>query len=200
MIALASWTVFLVLALAGLHATPVPTGTGVEAAFAAVRLVALGLGVYLLTVTLIGSFTRLVRVTAAVQMANTLTLPFVRRILDRAATVALVASMVTPSAALAAERPSEPPPVMRLVEEPAPAPIPPTEAPAAPVTDRYVVRPGNNCWTIAARTLEARLGRPATDTEILPYWQGLLAANAGRFPSGDPGLIFSGDELVLPGI
>lgn len=203
MTAVIGWCVFLAAALAGLHATPVPPGEGVEPAFAAVRLVALGLGWYLVTVTVMGSLTRLIRAGAAVRVLDVVTLPFVRHFLDRAAGLALVATMVTPSAALAAERPAEPPPVMRLVEAPSgsgPVAAAPADEPAAPAAagQAHVVRPGENCWSIASDVLQQRLGRPATTAEVAPFWEALITVNAARFRTGNPDLVFAGDELVLP--
>ena len=76
----------------------------------------------------------------------------------------LTASLASPAAAFAAERPVEPPPVMRLIDE---APAPPAAAPApAPArgrrADTYEVRPGQNLWRHRRATCwSAQLGRRA---------------------------------------
>ncbi|MEY2475792.1 MAG: resuscitation-promoting factor RpfA [Actinomycetota bacterium] len=196
---LLAWIAFLALALATLLALPIPPGDDGQAAFAGVRVVALGLGGYLLAVSVLGLALRLLRIGAAVRVADLVTVPFVRRLLNRAAMVTLTASLASPAAAFAVEHPVEPPPVMRVIEEAPEAPVaPPAPAsgPAAPAL--HTVSPGENCWSIAASLLETRLGRTPTDAEVAPTWRALVDANANRFRTGNPDLIFSGQELVLP--
>lgn len=63
------------------------------------------------------------------------------------------------------------------------------------------VVPGDNLWTIARDRLAEVRGRPATqlsDREIAAYWLKVIAANQGRLRSGDPDLIYPGEETVLP--
>ena len=75
----------------------------------------------------------------------------------------------------------------------------PSEAPAGVLT--YVVKADDDLWHLAARRVaaanglaEARLGTG----EIARYWRQLVAANQDRVRSGDPSLIYPGEELVLP--
>ena len=87
-------------------------------------------------------------------------------------------------------------PVVRAPALPiaAAAPAPPPE----PRASVHVVRPGDNLWLIARRTLiEAGNTRPA-DTEIARYWQIVIAANRATLRSGDPSLIFPGELVALP--
>lgn len=72
-----------------------------------------------------------------------------------------------------------------------PAPKPPTSAGAT-----YVVRPGDNLWVIAQRTLEQH-ERPAR--ELVAYWHAVIEANVSTLRSGDPNLIYPGETLTLPG-
>jgi nucleoid-associated protein YgaU len=63
------------------------------------------------------------------------------------------------------------------------------------------VVPGDNLWTIARDHLAKVRRRPATqlsDREIAAYWLKVIAANQGRLRSGDPDLIYPGEETVLP--
>lgn len=196
MIALLAWITFLALAIAGLHASPVPPGDGVNTAFGGLRLVALALASYLLLVTLLGVFARALRVACAVRWADAVTVPLVRHLVNRAAGLALAASLVAPASPVAAAGP--PPaavtapaatdvPVMRLLED---AP------PRVPAAEMHVVAPGDCLWNVAADELERRLGRPPGDNEIVPYWRSLIEANADTFP--DPNVIFAGQIVRLP--
>ncbi len=59
---------------------------------------------------------------------------------------------------------------------------------------RYVVRPGDHLWSIAARTLGA-----ADDGAIDGYWRQLVAANRDVLVDpANPDLLFAGQELRLP--
>ena len=194
MIRLLTWLGFLGGALLGLDASTIAVTDGVSAAFAGVRIVAMVIGAYLLLVTLLGLALRTFRLGAAVRVTDLVTLPFVRRLLNRVATVVVAASLVTPAGAHAAERPPEPPPVMRLIDAPPPPAAAPAPVPApVPAADRYVVRPGDNLWDITERLLAERLGRPPSNAEVVPAWHALIADNADEVPN--PALIFSGQVL-----
>lgn len=86
-----------------------------------------------------------------------------------------------------------------------------TQAPAAPTTPdtpvvagesaqvgSYTVEPGDNFWVIAQRQVEAKLGRAPSNEEVRAYWMVLIEANRGNFRSGNPNLIFPGEQFVLP--
>ena len=193
-----AWVAFLGCALAGLQASAIPATDGVSVAFAAVRVVALVIGWYLLVTTAVGLLLRALRLGAAIHVADLVTVPFVKRLVNRAASVACAVSLLSPAAAHAADRPVEPPPVMRLIEDaPPPAAAPaPTPAPARAVDD-YEVKPGDNLWSIAEHVLTERLGRTPSDAEVVPAWQALIAANADRVRN--PSLVFAGQILRLPG-
>jgi hypothetical protein len=63
------------------------------------------------------------------------------------------------------------------------------------------VEPGDNLWSIASTTLESRLGRAASDQEIVAYWQAVIEVNRRRLPvPSDPSLLFAGDLIQLPPI
>lgn len=88
--------------------------------------------------------------------------------------------------------------------DPTPAPAEPSAAPStrpAPVTEQREVRiePGDHFWALAERDLAEVLGRPATDSEVVPHWQAILEANADRLQvPGNPDLLLPGQLVVLP--
>jgi len=58
---------------------------------------------------------------------------------------------------------------------------------------------GDNLWTISAAHLRAVYAdRTAATGEIATYWQRVIEANAGNLQSGNPNLIFPGEQIVLP--
>lgn len=88
--------------------------------------------------------------------------------------------------------------------DPTSAPAEPSAAPStrpAPVTEQREVRiePGDHFWALAERDLAEALGRPATDSEVVPHWQAILEANADRLQvPGNPDLLLPGQLVVLP--
>ena len=114
-------------------------------------------------------------------------------------------------------RPDTPPTPTRPAYVPTPAgsgeaSSPPTSAPDEPrearpppggLADadppgRATVQPGDSFWLLAARHLESEWGRSPTDAEIAPYWVQVVETNRHHIRSGDPDLIFPGEELMLP--
>lgn len=115
---LLAWLAFLLATILGLHAlggtlAPPPlTEPGelngwaqarepAEAAFALLRLVALGTAWYLLLATMASTLARLSRVPAAVRAADMLAVPAVRRFVNAAAGVSVAAATLTTGAAMA---------------------------------------------------------------------------------------------------
>jgi nucleoid-associated protein YgaU len=81
-----------------------------------------------------------------------------------------------------------------LVEAPAPAPDLVQVA-----ADRWTVKPGECFWSIADEVLTARLGRVATDAEIVPYWKRLIETNRHQLVQRDnPDLIIPAQVFVIP--
>ncbi len=65
----------------------------------------------------------------------------------------------------------------------------------------YVVRPGDNLWTIAEQHLATATGRPVDELgtdEIRSYWLRVLDANEGRIRSNNPDLISPREQVDLP--
>jgi nucleoid-associated protein YgaU len=83
-------------------------------------------------------------------------------------------------------------------QTPAAQPGSPAIPPAAGDGGAYTVQEGDNFWTIAAAQVENKLGRTPTNAEIAPYWELLIEANRANISSGDPSLIFPGEQFTLP--
>lgn len=65
----------------------------------------------------------------------------------------------------------------------------------------YVVQPGDNLWRIAERHVAKLTGRSEKDVanaEVGRHWTRLVDHNRGRLRSGDPDLIYPGENLTLP--
>ena len=66
----------------------------------------------------------------------------------------------------------------------------------------WTVKSGESFWVIATETLADEWGvSDLTDTEIVSYWEPLIAANQDRLVDpGNPDLLLPDQELVLPPI
>ncbi len=65
----------------------------------------------------------------------------------------------------------------------------------------YQVASGDNLWTIArAHLSKARSGGSGepTNREVADYWVRVVEANRHGLRSGDPDLIYPGEEITLP--
>jgi hypothetical protein len=76
-----------------------------------------------------------------------------------------------------------------------------TTAVSAP---QWLVRPGDNLWSIAAGALAeawAPAGVKPEQSDVGAYWVRVIAVNRDRLPDpADPSLIFPGDVILLPGL
>lgn len=75
-----------------------------------------------------------------------------------------------------------------------------SESARAPAGEGYRVEPGDHLWGIAEQTLARAWGRAPSEGETAGYWRRLVEANEGRLASGDPDLIYPGEQLVLPAL
>lgn len=57
-----------------------------------------------------------------------------------------------------------------------------------------VVKKGDHLWKISAR----HLTEVAPDVRVAPYWREVVDLNTPRLRSGDPDLIYPGEEIELP--
>ncbi|MGF1616183.1 MAG: LysM peptidoglycan-binding domain-containing protein [Acidimicrobiia bacterium] len=73
----------------------------------------------------------------------------------------------------------------------------PIEVRGAPPATVVVVR-GDHLWKISKATLGGQLQREPRNEEVHPYWLETIEINLDSLRSGDPDLIYPGEELVLP--
>lgn len=83
---------------------------------------------------------------------------------------------------------------------PAPAPTR-TPAPArTPASSDWVVKPGDDLWSIAESVLADRLGQAPGERAIAELWLRIIEANRAHLPDpANPNLIFAGDVVAIPG-
>lgn len=62
------------------------------------------------------------------------------------------------------------------------------------------VERGDHLWKISARHLADFYQRPPSNREVSPYWRDTIETNRNRLRSGDPDLIYPGEEVALPPI
>lgn len=96
--------------------------------------------------------------------------------------------LVVPSQLLAA--------AWRLQEQ-AGTPAPEEPGGGAPPTGQVTVQPGDNLWTITEDHLADRLGREPTAPETAPHWQQTIDTNLPNLRSGDPDLIYPGEQVTV---
>jgi hypothetical protein len=112
---------------------------------------------------------------------------------------------------------------LQVEYQPMPAGDPPRQSPATTVPDAsstntqperpvdepsrepppamYVVRPGDNFWTIAEQHLAKSAAGPGhglPTKEVHAHWLQVVEANDDRARSGDPNLIVPGEHVELP--
>jgi nucleoid-associated protein YgaU len=127
---------------------------------------------------------------------------FVRRAVE----VAIVSSIAVSVPVAASALPRDEPVVRAVVPAPF-KPTPPAPTPAAPTPSvppvvaaprTYVVRRGDNLWSIARARLVTEGNADPDETHIARYWRALVAANQATLRSGNPSLIFPGEVIALP--
>lgn len=182
--------------------------------FALLRLATLGVAWYLLGATVVGVAARLASWRGLVRVADTLTVPSVRRLLQSALGVGLASAAITVGSGASglAPTPSTPSAVLTAAGDDSDAdvevmvpvgeaavmlPFEPTPADAADRT--WTVQPGDHFWSIAADVLRQQWGRAPTDKEVAPYWERLVQHNRGRLVDrGNPDLIIPDQVFQLP--
>ncbi len=168
------------------------TAPAEEAIAAVARLIGLATAYWVLGSTLLYTAARLTRRARLVRLAGRITAAPLRRLVDGVVASALVVGLMSPPAFASDLLPVE------LAEQPPPPMSTATHLPAdVPTGDRWsevVVIPGDNLWRISARHL-ADLG---DDRGVGPYWRRVVEANRPHLRSGDPDLIYPGEEIRLP--
>lgn len=221
----AAWLVLLVLGLLQLHdfhpdapaANGAPAGPDAAAGvvMALVRVVALGLGWYLVAATLL---TLLVGLAGATRtMTRRLVPRTVHEGLRHVCGLTIALTAVVPTLAAADERSAitmlrladdpetgdAPAITMRRLAPPATGAPPPASDPAPgavpPATASHVIGRGEHLWAIAESTLASAWGAPPTDREIDPFWRELVRRNRSRLPDPrNPDLVHPGLEVEVP--
>lgn len=196
-----------------------------DALVAVARVIGLGLTWWLLGSTLLYMVARVLRLPGLVRGFSWATPRSIRRLIDGLLAGSLVVGTTFGAgAAQAATQTSVPPPVYvprpagdGPVGTPAQASATTTSTTATDVVMKvapeaqtqppkknglegestaastYVVRPGDSLWRIAQRQVGG-----TSDGDIPGYWRRLVAVNRHRLASGNPDLIYPGEELVLP--
>ena len=188
-----------------------------EAAFAILRLAAVGGCWYLAATTAVGALLRLFRADGLVAVVDRVTVAPVRHLLAGSLTLTLAglgpmgvltaaaqpAPTTTSTSANSASTATTAPATitMRRLPQAGPEPSPPAlpTPPEIRVADSYTVVPGDCFWTIADDLLQRAWGRSPSDAEIVPYWLRLIEAN--RAELADPGnadLIYPGQVFAVP--
>lgn len=200
-----------------------------DAVFAVMRLVVLALGWYLVGCTALGVVARMLRWGRLIALADLLTVPAVRGLLQSAlglglATAALAGISAEPEPVEPARAPTAAAialaqtrdattvvaggeaygvmrsldggdrAVMRVVgEDAAVAQL------SAGTGVTWEVQPGEHFWGLAERVLAESWGRPASDAEVVGYWQQVVEANRGALADpGNPDLVYPGQVFAVP--
>ncbi len=72
---------------------------------------------------------------------------------------------------------------------------------SAPAPEAHVVVAGEHLWRIARQRLAEARGLAAAEVrprDVHGYWIALIDANRATLRSGDPNLVFPGEQLILP--
>ena len=201
-----------------------------DAVAAVLRLAATAAAWWLLATTGLYLAARLTRVPAMVRALEWTTPRAVRRLIDRAVALSVIASLAGGTAAFAGGG-NPPAPVVAAVgrqpgilplpvtgpgaqPQPSPEPFPVPLPPAASVPERSALREGAtqpgppNRYTVQrgdslwtiAANHLADSGVTRSNGRIAPYWKELIQENRGGLRSGNPDLIFPGETVTLPPI
>lgn len=185
------------------------------AAFALLRLVALGFGWYLLVITAVGGAAQYLQFPRMTSVVDRLTFPFARGMLGSMALLGVMAapppvqphapdSMIElssdpTSTTVLQDAPATPGhATLHRLYEPSVAP-----APAAPRADAntWVIQHGESFWSIAAEHLADVNGRPVSEREVGSYWRQVVELNRSRLVNpNDADLLFTGQVIELPAV
>lgn len=177
-----------------------------DAIVALVRSASLVVTYYLLVTTALIIIANIARIPALVRGVRLVSLPGLRRVVEGVAAVSIVAAPPTSATAALAHDPS---PVVATMDAESYVPTPagdavdvyrPTPAAdeAAPSDGRlHVVVSGESLWSIAEAAVPT--STPQRAQAVARYWRSIIELNIDTLESGDPDLIFPGEQLQLPG-
>lgn len=211
-----------------LHQAQLPATDATSAGFAVIRVTGLIAGFYLLAVSILRVLVTVLQRERLSQVAEYLTVPAIRRVLDAAiGTTAVLAFATGPAGATptgpattqaspaetaspetagpaggSGEAGQETPPVLRHVDDDGRQSEDSRQevvAATGQTAATWTVRPGDHFWSIAEAVVTDATGRTPTDAEIARYWHDLIEANLEQLVHPDvPDLIYPGQEFVLP--
>ena len=164
---------------------------------ALVWVVAVGTTIWLTATTVALAMATALRFRAGIRALSRITAGPLRRMVTGACATLLVGSSVIGSGAVAAAQDGHTPTQVEQPYTPTPAGeiYPPSVTHGD--TDMYTVRPGDNFWVIASRRVHER-ERAADVAAVRRYWVDLVDRNRARIRSGDPNLIFPGEQVERP--
>ena len=199
-----------------------------DAVAAVLRLVATAAAWWLLATSGLYLAARLTRVPAMVRTLEWTTPPAVRRLIDRAVALSVIASLAGGTAAFAGGG-NSPAPVVAVVggqpgillppgtrpgtqPQPSPEPLPVPAPPVAPVPQNSALGEGaappgppdrhtvqrGDNLWTIAANHLADSGITRSNGRIAPYWKELIQENRSGLRSGNPDLIFPGETVTLP--
>ena len=179
------------------------------------RGLGLALAAWLIISQLLYTLAVLTRTDWIAEILRPMTLPMVRRIAAGAATITISFGSVTAVAQTAPEptimvvdngaegdlrQEATPTPVLQPLMEPnvekPDVTLEPVGSYSAPLT--WQVKPGDHLWSIAGEHLAIVLDRPPTRDEHRTYWLEVIEAAQPIIRSGDPNLIYPGEEIPMP--
>lgn len=185
---------------------------------ALLRLAALGACWWVAGTFLAALLVRAVGWRPAIRVVDRVAPRLVRRLAQRLTGGALLATSIlgpaVPAVAVGAGTPPATaevfvPPGVGTDRAPGPTPQPhpslDTSAPPPGLSGeerRVRVRTGDHLWGIARAEVARRRGvdpLSVDPAEVAGYWQRVVQANAEHLRSGDPDLLFPGEEVLLPG-
>lgn len=186
-----------------------------NALLAAGRWLGLWIAAWLIITQLLYTFAVLARVDWMVEVLRPVTLPVVRRLAAGAASITITLSSVTAVAQTGPEptvivfeegaevelrQEATPTPILRPLVEPDVEEACATEEPEGSYSAPLVwnVRPGDHLWKIAGEHLAIVLDRPPTGDEHRRYWVEVVDEARPIIRSGDPNLIYPGEQIPLP--
>jgi hypothetical protein len=184
---------------------PAASGDGVVVGFRAARVAGLAAGTYLGVVLLLRAVALGLGSRRWLRLADSVTVPVARRLLDTMLGAAALLAVTGGSVAAEGAATNETPPVLRHLDDdgvglPPAAPAetdPTTGGEGAPTS--WTVAPGDHLWSIAERVMTRVLARQPTHAETARYWVDLIDANRSRLVHPEvPDLIYAGQNFVLP--
>lgn len=181
-----------------------------DALAATLRLLALGLTVWLLVTTVAYLLAHAAGIAALGRVTARVTVPAVRTAIERSLAVGVLAGVLGGPLPAGAQPVVPPPPPEVAVSDSGalqPPGLSPPDAPDQPPTSdvtqppapaRHVVVPGDHLWSIAEQRLAVTSITEPDTVDVARFWRTLVDHNRGRLRSRDPDLIYPGEVVAVP--